>query len=253
MPKSTSCWVVICVGASLVTTILRAAELDALQGQWLTRKTNELGQAYGQKLQIQKDQVQFEILDGDGTVRFLARGTINLEARGPIDTMDVRNMSAGATEAELSAVEATLTTVYKLKDGVLYVAANFERDRDNQIPRFDLYRRPSAWPAQPESELGGTWNFVINLEGQDLEYDLRLHSEGGKWTGTLVSPRSGPHDLDKVEFVDGTLKMTVDRKLGDAEATFSYEGKMTGAKQMKGTFRIEAGDNRMEGTWHAEK
>jgi hypothetical protein len=59
--------------------------------------------------------------------------------------------------------------------------------------------------------------------------------------------------MKSVDFSNGKLRMTIDRKINDGDATFVYEGKLDGTDKLTGDLKIRSGDNELSGTWKAQR
>jgi S-formylglutathione hydrolase FrmB len=100
--------------------------------------------------------------------------------------------------------------------------------------------------------IAGTWKMILRIPDQDdRDYDLRFQEDGAKLKGTLISPRSGEHDMRSVSFADGVLRMEIEREILGNNVTFLYEGKLEGQK-LSGKVGVKEVPN-VSGEWFAER
>src|SRR5689334_16055665 len=78
-----------------------ASDLTALQGRWTIAKTNQEGQAYSQLIQIENDQLTFQIIRADSKVLFFSKGTVKVTKTPPFDVMSITGMRAGRSEDDM--------------------------------------------------------------------------------------------------------------------------------------------------------
>ncbi len=130
-----------------------ADELDALAGKWTSHATNEDGQRYTQQIEIKKNKFTFKISSGDET-RLYAEGDVKLEKAGPFKSISFTNIKAGQSASDANEIDDTYTSIYTMgDDGAWLVAMNFDKERDSQKPRLDVYRKDkSAAKESPAKE-----------------------------------------------------------------------------------------------------
>ena len=97
----------------------------------------------------------------------------------------------------------------------------------------------------------GTWKLLLKMSEQEFDYDLRIEGDGAKLKGTLISPRSGEHDIRSVSFADGILRLEIERELHGNNVTFLYEGKLAGQK-LAGKVELKEAPS-LKGEWSAER
>ena len=118
-----------------------ADELDALAGKWTCQNTNEDGQRLTQHMEIKKNKFTFKVVSGDET-RLYAEGDVKLEKAGPFKSISFINIKAGQSASDANPIDDTYTSIYTMgDDGAFLVAMNFDKDRDSQKPRLDVYRK----------------------------------------------------------------------------------------------------------------
>jgi len=132
--------------ALLVSTCLAttADDLATLSGKWSVKKTNDQGEKYTQTLEIKTDKFVFQILGGDDQVTLYAEGDIKLEKLGPFNSIRFFHIRAGGSSSNMDDVEDEYVSVYVLADDNWTLATNFDKQRDQQKPSADNYRRIKA-------------------------------------------------------------------------------------------------------------
>jgi hypothetical protein len=224
-----------------------ANDLNAIQGKWSVKKPED---NTTQTLEFKKDKWTFKIL-ADSDVRFVAAGDVEVKKTGGFNVMRLHKMKYGSSESDLDPVDDERNIVFFLHEGQLYVASNFDRDRDNEKPNVDAYSK-SAEPAKSAGQIAGTWKLDIKLGDNALDYTLRINESAGKLTAVLVSPRSGEHPVKSISLDKNTFKMQIDREVDGTPATFVYTGKLDG-ETLSGDLSIKGGDQNATGTWTAKK
>ena len=130
----------------LLTTIflpgagLGAPDASALEGKWLTKKTNDEGQAYVQTIEIKKNKFKFQVGETETDVRLFAEGDLKLEKLGPFDCAKLTNIRGGTSSSDLVDVDDEYVCIYVLDGDTWRVAVNFDKERD-QKPGLDVYRK----------------------------------------------------------------------------------------------------------------
>jgi len=117
-----------------------ADDLAKLEGKWSVKKTRD-GQTYTQTLEIKKDTFKFKIIRGTDEVAIYAEGKLKLEKAGPFNVVKFTDIKAGASESDTSAIDDDHVSIYVLGDNTWTVAANFDKDRDDQKPSLDAYTK----------------------------------------------------------------------------------------------------------------
>ena len=128
--------------ASVGATRALSDDLEALAGKWSAPYTNEDGQSLTQQVEVKKDKFTYKISDADGGTRLYAEGDLKLEKTGPFKTISFTNIKAGESSSDTNPVDDTYTSIYTMTDdGAWLVVMNFDKERDNQKPRLDVYRK----------------------------------------------------------------------------------------------------------------
>jgi hypothetical protein len=231
-------------------------ELTRLQGIWSGKRTTDNGAELTQTVEISGDKLTYTLADAGKEVRLFAKGTVKAEKLGPFHVMKLTELQAGRSAADTQPVEDERTTIYVLSDDTLTLASNFDKERENQKPSLDQYRRterPKAAAGSAE-KLAGKWKMNVKLADNDIDYDLSFTRAGseGVWAATLTSPRSGDHKFKSVTFADGKLSMELVRDIQGNEATLVYTGEFKD-ETLSGTFVVKGLDEQYKGTWTARR
>ena len=115
-----------------------ADDLAKLEGKWTVKKTND-GQSFTQTIEIKKDTFKFKIVRGTDEVAIYAEGKLKLEKSGPFSVVKFVEIKAGSSESDISPIDDDHVSIYVLGDDTWTVAANFDKERDNQKPSLDAY------------------------------------------------------------------------------------------------------------------
>jgi hypothetical protein len=129
--------------ATLFACTAFADDLAKLEGKWSVKKTNPEGQSFTQTLEIKKDTFKFKIIRGTDEVAIYAEGKLKLEKSGPFNVVKFTDIKAGSSESDTSAIDDDHVSIYVLGDNTWTVAANFDKDRDDQKPSLDAYTKPA--------------------------------------------------------------------------------------------------------------
>lgn len=229
--------------------------LDDLQGKWSTSRTNRDGQTYAVILDIRKDRLEFELRDSEGSLRMVATGTVTVEKAGPFQVLTLANIEGGRSKDDMSPVEDSRAMVCTLRDGALYLASNFDRERGSERPSVDLYRKVTTGAATSgasgaaggEDKVLGNWKIEVVTGDTTRDYELRLTKAEGQLKGVLVSPRSGERPCKSVAFKDGELVVEVLREVNGSEFTLVYQARVVDGKLVGSAFARGA-----EEQWKAE-
>ena len=116
----------------------RADDLDALQGKWRVKKTNERG-AFTQQIEFKKNQFTFKLFDADDRPTFVAVGEVEVKKQGSFNTARFFKIKAGRSEADLEASDEERNSIYLIDNGQFYLASNFDKLREREKPSADAY------------------------------------------------------------------------------------------------------------------
>ena len=132
------------ITVTAITTVFAltalADDLAKLQGKWSVKKTRD-GETYTQSLEIKKDTFKFKIGRGADEVMIYAEGKFKVEKSGPFNVAKFTDIKAGGSESDVSPIEDDHISIYVLGDDTWTVAANFDKDRDDQKPSLDIYTK----------------------------------------------------------------------------------------------------------------
>ena len=125
---------------ALFTFNTLADDLAKLEGKWSLKKTNAEGQSVTQTIEVKTNTFKFKIIRGDQTGIF-AEGQLKLEKSGPFNVVKFTDIKAGSSESDLDEINDDHISIYVLSEDSWTLAANFDKDRDNQKPSLDRYTR----------------------------------------------------------------------------------------------------------------
>ena len=115
-----------------------ADDLAKLEGKWSVKKTRN-GQDYTQSLELKKDTFKFKLMRGGEDLAIYAEGKIKLEKSGPFNVVKFVDIKAGGSESDISPIDDDHVSIYVLGENTWTVAANFDKERDDQPPSLDAY------------------------------------------------------------------------------------------------------------------
>lgn len=225
--------------------------LDALQGAWSLKRTNQEGQVVSQVLEFKQDRMTFKILGADGGLRFFANSAAAVQKFGPFHTLKFTGIQAGRSEDSTEAVEDERHSAFLLEGETLALASNFDKVRSGQPPRAEIYARGKA-AENATAKLAGAWKMDVRIGENDSDYELRLSQNDGKLAATLVSPRSGEHKFRAVTWADEKLTMELDRDYEGNTVTLVYTGQL-GTEGLSGKVVAKGSEDQFSGTWKARK
>jgi hypothetical protein len=119
-----------------------AEDIDQMAGKWSVQKTSDDGQRITQQLEITKNKFAFQIKGPDAQTRLYAQGEVKLGKSGPFKTITFTNIQAGLSADAVDSIEDTYTSIYTFgEDDTFLVVMNFDKERDEQKPSLDAYRK----------------------------------------------------------------------------------------------------------------
>ena len=127
--------------SGLLAFAAEAPDTAKLQGKWEVKKTNRQGQKVTQVLEIKKDQLVFKVFSEDDQLRLYASGKIKVEKLGPFNILKVMDIKAGSSESEAEALNDDRTIIFQAGDDELTLATNLDKERDDQPPTLDVYKK----------------------------------------------------------------------------------------------------------------
>jgi hypothetical protein len=113
------------------------------------KKTNDQGQNVTQTIEVKKDKFVFQIIGADDNVVIHAEGDLKLEKLGPFSSAKFYHIKGGPSADNMQDVDDEFVSVYVLDEDTWTVSSNFDKQRENQKPGVDVYRRlktPAATP-----------------------------------------------------------------------------------------------------------
>ncbi|HAM70072.1 MAG TPA: hypothetical protein DCM86_00320 [Verrucomicrobiales bacterium] len=230
--------------------------LSKLAGKWSATGSGRDGKPATRILEISGEKLVFQLLDEDKQLQIYATGKINTEALGSINIFKVSDLRGGQSPDSLDAVDDDRTVVFLLGDGTLTVASGFDKERDEERPRVDVYRFIEAAKQDPAAELlaklTGKWKLKITFGESESDYGLVIASAEGKPAATLVSPRSGEHKASSVSLANGKLTMEVQRELQGNQVTLLYTAELKG-EELTGTVVAKGAEDQYKGTWKGSR
>jgi hypothetical protein len=117
-----------------------ADDLAKLEGKWSLKKSNAEGQSVTQSIEITTNTFKFKIIRGDQTTIY-AEGQVKLEKSGPFNVVKFTDIKAGSSESDLDEINDDHVSIYVLGDDSWTLAANFDKDRDDQKPSLERYTK----------------------------------------------------------------------------------------------------------------
>ncbi len=130
--------------ALLSHPVLAMDDLEALAGKWSVKKVSDQGQDYTQTITVKKDKFVFQILGAEGRVVLYAEGDLKLDKLGPFNTAHFLNIRAGRSASDLQDVDDEYVFIYRLAGDAWTMASSFDKERGQQRPSLDIYRRVKA-------------------------------------------------------------------------------------------------------------
>jgi len=236
------------------STAAESTGLAKLQGKWSTKRTGSDGQESSFTMEIKGEKLTFQAFRGDNELRFVAKGNVKAEMQGPFHVMKITQIEAGGSASDLQPVNDDRSSVYFLKDDTLALASNFDKERENEQPRLEVYQRVETKAASATGDMAklvGKWKMTVKSGDDERDYDISFAEADGKLSGTLVSPRSGEYKFKSVTFSDGKLTMELPRTIQENEVTFLYTGKFKDG-ELTGDVTVKEFED-FKGSWTAKK
>jgi hypothetical protein len=205
-------------------------------------------------MEIKGEKLTFQAFRGDNELRFVAKGNVKSEMQGPFHVMKITQIEAGGSASDLQPVNDDRSSVYFLKDGALTLASNFDKERENEKPRVEVYQRVETKAASTPGDaakLVGKWKMTVKSGEDERDYEINFAEADGKLSGTLVSPRSGEYKFKSITFSEGKLTMELPRTIQENEVTFLYTGKLKDG-ELTGDVTVKEFED-FKGSWTAKK
>jgi hypothetical protein len=232
-----------------------SAALEKLQGKWSGKGTGGDGREV--TLEIKGGKLTFQILNADKEVRLYATGNVKAEMQGPFRVLKITDIDGGRSATETQPVNDDRSTVYWLSGDTLTLASNFDKERDNQGPRVEVYQRvesPKAAAPVPADagKLAGKWKVTMKLGEDERDYEMNLAQTDGKLSGVMISPRTGEYKFKSATFTGGKLTLEWPREINGNEVVFLYTGQLKD-EQLAGEVVVKGYEDQFKGTWTARK
>jgi hypothetical protein len=130
------------VAATLFGFVAKGADdLEALAGKWSVKKVNAEGQDFTQTIAIKKDKFIFQLLGAEDRLVMHAEGDLKLDKLGPFNAAHFVNIRAGGSASDLQDVDDQYVSIYRLEGDTWTMASSFDKEREQQKPSLDVYRR----------------------------------------------------------------------------------------------------------------
>lgn len=227
-----------------------------MQGKWSGKRTTSDGQETTSTIEFKGEKLTFQAFSADKELRFVAKGIVKAEMQGPFHVMKITDIEGGRSASELETVNDDRSTVYFLKDDTLTLASNFDKEREGEKPRVEVYQRvamkAAASTTGDAAKLVGKWKMTAKLGEDERDYDISFAEADSKLTGTLISPRSGEYKFKSVTFSDGKLAMELPRTIEGNDVTFVYTGQLKGS-ELAGDVTVKGMEDQFKGSWSAKK
>lgn len=241
---------------AITSTPLNAAEstgLTALQGIWEGKRNTEDGTEQKQVLEIQGETLKFSLFKSDGELRLFAKGKTKVEKLGNIQILRLTDIQAGVTESDLQSIDDDRSTPFQISEDTLSLASNFDKDRENQKPRVDVYRlkaRPAA--DSSNSKLVGTWKITAKIDDQESQHELQVTEVNGALQGLVKSEGLADKVLKTLRLENGKVTMEVVREIDGSDAIVICTADLKDGA-LSGTFTIKGQEDKIKGTWSAKR
>jgi hypothetical protein len=174
--------------ALLSYPVLAMDDLEGLAGQWSVKKVNEQGQDYTQTITVKKDKFVFRILGAEGRVVLYAEGDVKLDKLGPFSAAHFLNIRAGSSASDLQDVDDEYVSIYRLEGDVWTMASSFDKERGQQKPGVDIYRRVKATPElatlvideieMADTPQGATWFLFFEAKAGGVTRSYHVEGKG---------------------------------------------------------------------------
>jgi hypothetical protein len=128
--------------ANLVTSTAFADDLDTVTGKWTTKRKTPDG-TLTETLEIKKDRFTFKIVGEDDSSVLYGEGDVKSEKSGSIQYLSFTNIKGGKSSDDIKPVDDDRACPYRLEDGKLYLAINFDKERD-KAPYMETFKKAEA-------------------------------------------------------------------------------------------------------------
>jgi hypothetical protein len=177
------------VAATLFSFVAEGADdLEALAGKWSIKKVNDQGQDFTQTIAIKKDKFIFQILGAEDRVALHAEGDLRLDKLGPFNAAHFVNIRAGGSASDLQDVDDQYVSIYRLEGDTWTMASSFDKEREQQKPSLDVYRRlkTAVEPAtlvideieMADTPQSATWFLCLEAKVEGVSRTYHLEGKG---------------------------------------------------------------------------
>jgi hypothetical protein len=249
--------IVIAGSLSMAASVLAAESpaLAKLQGKWSGKRTNSEGREMITTIEFKGEKFTFQTFNADQELRLIARGDVKVEMAGPFSVLKLTGIEGGRSASEMQSTGDDRSSVYVVRGDTLTMASGFDKDRDNERPRVEVFQRVEAKESTASGDMGkltGKWKLTAKLGEDERDYELNLAEADGKLSGTLVSPRTGEYKFKSITWSNGKLAMELPREIEGNSMTFVYTGELKGS-ELAGKLTIKGYEEQFTGTWTAKK
>ena len=130
--------------AMSVSVLAFADDLARLEGKWTSKRKASNGDEVTQVVEIKGSKFTFNLKGADGELRLYAEGELKTDKLGPFSIVKFFNIKGGQSSTDLQAVDDDRVNVYVLDFDKLKLASGFDKDRDGDEPRVDVYTKSLA-------------------------------------------------------------------------------------------------------------
>ena len=177
------------VAATLFGLVAHGADdLEALAGKWSVKKVNAQGQDFTQTIAIKKDKFIFQLLGAEDRLVMHAEGDLKLDKLGPFNAAHFVNIRAGGSASDLQDVDDQYVSIYRLEDDTWTMASSFDKEREQQKPSLDVYRRlkTAVQPAtlvideieMADTPQSATWFLCLEAKVEGVSRTYHIEGKG---------------------------------------------------------------------------
>jgi len=165
-----------------------ANDLETLAGKWSVKKVNDQGQAYTQTITVKKDKFVFQAQGADDRVTLHAEGDVKLDKLGPFNAAHFVHIRGGGSASDLQDVDDEYVSIYRLEGDTWTMATSFDKERAQQQPGVDVYRRlkMAAEPAtlvideieMADTPQSSTWFLCLEAKVEGVSRSYHVEGKG---------------------------------------------------------------------------
>lgn len=124
-----------------VSVLAFADDLARLEGKWTCKRKRSNGDEVTQSVVFKGSKFTYQMKSADGEVRIHAEGEVKTEKLGPFSVIKFFNIKGGESSSDLQPVDDDRVQVYVLDFDKLRLASGFDKARDEDEPRVDVYTK----------------------------------------------------------------------------------------------------------------